>query len=122
MKWIFTISIVIFSHGFFTQDIKVFEDSLISLLKNVQTEKNAQLAKIHNKEFKAYLEKTIKHPLAFTYQFDSLSKYMSTIKSPDESFRLFNWNIEQKNQLWPLCQTVIKKQARLNETKDNQES
>ena len=31
-------------------------------------------------------------------------------------------NIEQKNQHWPLCQTVIKKQARLNETKDNQES
>ena len=56
MKWIFTISIVIFSHGFFTQDIKVFEDSLISLLKNVQTEKNTQQAKHHNIEFKAYLD------------------------------------------------------------------
>ena len=52
MKWIFTISIVVFFHGLFAQDIKVFEDSLISLLKNVQTEKNAQLAKIHNKEFR----------------------------------------------------------------------
>ena len=98
MKWILTISIVVFFHGIFAQDIEVFEDSLISLLKNVQTEKNTQQAKHHNIEFKAYLEKTIKHPLAFSYPFDSLSKYMSTIKSPDESFRLFNWNIEQKNQ------------------------
>ena len=31
-------------------------------------------------------------------------------------------NIEQKNQLWPLCQTVITKQARLNNDKNNQES
>ena len=48
MKWILTISIVVFFHGIFAQDIKVFEDSLISLLKNVQTEKNAQQAKHHN--------------------------------------------------------------------------
>ena len=58
MKWILTISIVVFFHGIFAQDIKVFEDSLISLLKNVQTEKNTQQAKHHNIEFKAYLEKT----------------------------------------------------------------
>ena len=52
MKWIFTISIVVFFHDLFAQDIKVFEDSLISLLKNVQTEKNAQLAKIITKNLK----------------------------------------------------------------------
>lgn len=120
MKWIFTISIVIFSHGFFTQDIKVFEDSLISLLKNVQTEKNAQEAKHHNIEFKAYLEKTIKHPLAFSYPFDSLSKYMSTIKSPDESFRIFNWNIEQKNQTQFYECWILKNDKSLIKLKDYQ--
>ena len=58
---------------------------LISILK-VQTEKNTQLVDIHNNNFKATLDIVIMHPESFEYGFDSLSNFMSTVKSPDEHF------------------------------------
>ncbi len=98
MKWFISISLLVSNQFYVGQTLKQFEDTLISLLRNVQTEKNTQLIDQNNNHFKSYLEKVINHPASFDYKFDSLSKYMSTIKSPDETFRIYNWNIEQKNQ------------------------
>ena len=98
----------------------MLEDSLISLLKHVQTEKNTQRIELHNNNFKSTLEQVIKHPASFDYEFDSLSKFMSTIKSPDETFRLYNWNIQQKNQTQFYECWVVKKDGTLIKLKDHQ--
>lgn len=47
-----------------------------------------------NKEFEELLRKALAYDGAFIYPFNDLAKMMGTIKSPDETFRLFNWNLE----------------------------
>jgi len=84
-----------FMHG---QSIYEIENKLINQLEKVHFEKNYNKALEYNDEFKTLLEKSIKNKELMEYQFDSLSKFMSTVKSPDGTFRLFNWNIELDNQ------------------------
>ena len=98
MKWFISISFLFLFQFHIGQTIQQLEDSLISILKQVQTEKNTQLVEKYNNHFKATLDFVIKHPESFEYEFDSLSNFMSTVKSPDGIFRMFNWNIQQKNQ------------------------
>lgn len=98
MKWFISISFLFLFQFHIGQTIQLLEDSLISILKKVQTEKNTQLVEKYNNHFKATLDLVIKHPESFEYEFDSLSNFMSTVKSPDGLFRMFNWNIQQKNQ------------------------
>ena len=98
MKWFISISFLFLFQLHIGQTIQQLEDSLISILKQVQTEKNTQLVEKYNNHFKATLDFVIKHPESFEYEFDSLSNFMSTVKSPDGIFRMFNWNIQQKNQ------------------------
>ena len=120
MKWFVSISFIFLIQLCIGQSIQEFEDSLISLLKHVQTEKNTQRIELHNNNFKSTLEQVIKHPASFDYEFDSLSKFMSTIKSPDETFRLYNWNIQQKNQTQFYECWVVKKDGTLIKLKDHQ--
>lgn len=120
MKWFVSISFIFLIQLCIGQTIQVLEDSLISLLKHVQTEKNTQRIELHNNNFKSTLEQVIKHPASFDYEFDSLSKFMSTIKSPDETFRLYNWNIQQKNQTQFYECWVVKKDGTLIKLKDHQ--
>jgi len=70
-------------------------DSLLSLkLDTARQSKSIPLMDTRNKEFVQLLKKTLEMEGAFNHPFDSLSKKMSTITSPDGTFRLFNWNIE----------------------------
>jgi hypothetical protein len=50
-----------------------------------------------NQIFKDYLAETIQLNGAFDYPFSEL-KTLGSIKSPDNSFRLFNWNVEQEER------------------------
>ena len=120
MKWFVSISFIFLIQLCIGQTIQQLEDSLISLLKQLQTEKNTQHIELHNNNFKTTLEQVIKYPGSFEYEFDSLSNFMSTIKSPDETFRLYNWNIQQKNQTQFYECWVVKSDGTVIKLKDNQ--
>ena len=98
MKLFFQILLLSIYLTFEGQTIGELENSLIKKLELVQFEKNYEKAFKYNEEFKLLLNKTLQKSEAFSYDFDSLSKFMSTVKSKDGLFRLFNWNIELKNQ------------------------
>ena len=71
------------------------EDSLEVLLnKTVQAITDEEKLN-SNEHFKDFLKKTIYKSGAFAYPFEKLR--MCKLKSPDESFRLFNWNIPMKD-------------------------
>ena len=76
------------------QSISDYEINLIKKLEQVHFEKDYSKSMELNSEFKTILHQAILINEAFDYPFDSLSKFMSTIKSPDEKFRIFNWNIQ----------------------------
>ena len=98
MKFIIQILFLFTYFSIECQSIKELENSLIKKLELVQVEKNYKKALIYNEDFKLLLAKTLEKKEAYNYDFDSLSKFMSTVKSQDGFFRLFNWNIQLKNQ------------------------
>ena len=73
--------------------ISEMEDSLKVRLQRLRDAKSDTEKEIMNVRFKAYLERVIVTKHAFNHPFDSL-KTMGTLISPDETFRFFNWNIE----------------------------
>ena len=98
MKFIFQILFLFVYFSIDCQSIEDLENRLIKKLELVQIEKNYEKALEYNEDFKRLLNKTLEKNEAYNYKFDSLSKFMSTIKSKDGFFRLFNWNIQLKNQ------------------------
>lgn len=50
-----------------------------------------------NQQFKSYLYTTIQLPGAMNYPFSAL-RSVGTIKSPDNAFRFFNWNVEMDDE------------------------
>jgi len=76
------------------ENIKAFEDSLVSIIEKIRTTETLKEKLIINTHFENTLRKALRYDEAFTYKFESLSKVMSTKTSPDNAFRIFNWNIE----------------------------
>lgn len=78
--------------------LQKLEVQLIDKLKEVRTftERADQIKP--NKEFEELLRKALSYDGAFVYPFKDLGMMMGTIKSPDETFRLFNWNLEYGEQ------------------------
>jgi hypothetical protein len=74
--------------------LRAREVVLKDLLANLRNAQNDQQKEQANSQFKSYLEETIKIKGSFDYPFTSL-KSVGTVKSPDNTFRLFNWNVEQ---------------------------
>lgn len=72
------------------------EDSLSYYLNQVRTSREDAQKLEWNRQFKAYLMKTLEKDDAFTFPFDSLQS-IGKLTSPDAAFRLFNWNIEKKD-------------------------
>lgn len=73
------------------------EQQLKTYLNNLRTSKTPEEKIKNNDIFKAYLLETIQVEGAFSYPFSEL-KTLGSIKSPDNAFRLFNWNIEQEDR------------------------
>lgn len=90
--------LVIIFFGLFTsvwaQDLAQQEQELAELLSNMRAAKNNAEKQKANAVFKAKLEETIQLKGAFDYPFSQL-KTVGSIKSPDNIFRFFNWNVEQ---------------------------
>ena len=82
----------------FSQSIEELELILIEKLEKVHFEKKMSKSLDLNEDFKIILEKALQNKDAFTFPFDSLSNFMSTKKSPDDAFRIFNWNIQFADQ------------------------
>lgn len=98
MKLVANFFLIISYLSFNAQSLKEIENKLIHQLEFVHYEKDKKKALSINEDFKDLLEQSLKNKELFNYNFDSLSKFMSTVKSPDNYFRLFNWNIELDNQ------------------------
>jgi hypothetical protein len=99
MRKIINIFIVLisFSSASFAQIDTVLvkrELMLENLLKELRSVKNDSVKEKYNEAFRVLLEETILLPGAFDYPFQKL-KTLGSIKSPDNAFRLFNWNVEQ---------------------------
>lgn len=78
--------------------LKIQEDSLIYLLNEERIKSIYKETVNLNNPFESYLNKVLENDAAFRYPFDSLSKFMSIIKSSDEQIRIFNWNYELVNE------------------------
>ncbi len=109
---VYFLSIIIFlGLQFFGQNIKslkAHEDTLINLINKTRSETDFKKAFILNNDFEAHLRKVLRYDEAFNFPFDSLSKLISTVKSPDNSFRIFNWNIEKPKQEQFYCCLIMK--------------
>ena len=85
------------------------EIELANLLRKLRQAKTKNDIEMANISFTQSLNEALVAPGILEYPFDSLNT-MSTIKSPDGAFRLFNWNIEDENQKHShFCYLVRKK-------------
>lgn len=73
------------------------EQNLTIYLSELRAAKTDAEKENTNSKFKSYLLETISLPGAFEYEFSSL-RTIGTIKSPDKTFRFFNWNVEQSDE------------------------
>lgn len=78
------------------KELRQAEDSLKKFIHYVHFGTTDQEKFAFNELFIVELEKTLKDEHSFNYPFDSL-KNIARIYAPDESFRLFNWNLPLEN-------------------------
>lgn len=69
------------------------EAELKIMLDSLRSAKNDVSRNNWNLKFKTLLSETIEIEGAFQYEFDSLTS-IGKMRSPDNAFRLFNWNVE----------------------------
>lgn len=84
------------------------ENDLVLLLDKLRSSKENAEIDYNNLNFDEELRVVLNAPGVLDYPFDRLST-MSTIKSPDGVFRVFNWNIEDENQVHSHFCYVVKK-------------
>lgn len=106
-----------------TQSLEENESELLFLLDGLRSAKDDSEKNQANAKFRSKLEETIRMAGAFDYPFSRL-KTMGSIKSPDNAFRLFNWNVEQDDltqvyYCYILSFDERKKDYKIIELKDN---
>jgi hypothetical protein len=105
------------------QDLASKEQELVELLDKLRAAKDDAEKGKANIAFKKSLEQAMLMTGAFDYPFSQL-KTLGTIKSPDNYFRLFNWNIEKDDYTQTYyCYILLyddkKKEYKTIELKDN---
>lgn len=80
----------------FSQDFSNHEAQLVLLLDAVRNAKTDLEKGEKNTFFKERLYQVIQLPGAMDYPFSKL-RSLGTVKSPDNYFRFFNWNVEQED-------------------------
>jgi len=91
------------------------ENDLVLLLDKLRKSKDNAELDYNNLNFEEELKEVLKAPGILDYPFDKLNT-MSTIKSPDGVFRVFNWNIEKENQVhYHFCYVVKKGRGSKNQ-------
>lgn len=84
----------IFSQGGNLDKIKELELEAVTKLNEGRQLKTLQEQYEYNQEFEEILRQMMEYDETFTHNFDTLAKLISTIKSPDGAFRIFNWNMQ----------------------------
>ncbi|HLU86988.1 MAG TPA: hypothetical protein VKZ44_04475, partial [Taishania sp.] len=117
------ILLVVFSLSATAQNLSAMETELATLLDKLRTAQNDSEKQEANVKFKSKLEEVIQLPGAFDHPFSSL-KTVGTVKSPDNVFRLFNWNVEQDDLTQKYYCYILRfdeksKKYKLIELKDN---
>ncbi len=74
-------------------ELSAAEDSLAYYLDSIRTTQIEKNKYYWNNKFREKLESTLKLKDAYDYPFSKL-KSIGSLKSPDNYFRIFNWNIE----------------------------
>jgi hypothetical protein len=91
------------------------EIQLAKSLRELRQSKTKVDIEMANISFTQDLKEVLMAPGIMDYPFDSL-KTMSTITAPDGAFRLFNWNVEDENQMHShFCYLVRKVRGGKNE-------
>lgn len=80
----------------FPQTLSAGEDSLQYYLDSMRKTRTDARKLMWNLKFKDCLERTLALDGAFDYPFDSLTT-IGKLVSPDQVFRIFNWNIEKSD-------------------------
>ncbi len=97
MKWnSFFLFLFLRTSFLFSQDLSSHENQLLNLLEAVRNAKTDSEKQEANALFKNSLHQVIQLPGAMEYPFSQL-KSIGTVKSPDNYFRFFNWNVEQED-------------------------
>jgi len=78
-------------------DIAEREDSLRFYFESISREKNDSVKIRYNNEIIRIFEEVLVCPETFIYPFDSV-KYLGKLSSPDNAFRMFNWNIPMNDR------------------------
>jgi hypothetical protein len=73
------------------------EKRLVTMLEVLRAAKTDQDKLSANTKFRAYLLETVQFNEAYSYPF-SLLNSLGSITSPDNEFRLFNWNVEMEDE------------------------
>lgn len=72
------------------------EKEINTQLLKVRSTKDDQMRMLENESLEHLIESILAYPGSFNYPFQSFQT-LSTLKSPDNAFRLFNWNIEDNS-------------------------
>lgn len=74
--------------------IKELEMKAVTKLNEARQFKTIKDQHPYIQEFEEILREMMTYDETFTHNFDTLARLISTIKSPDGTFRIFNWNME----------------------------
>jgi hypothetical protein len=100
MKYSLIILVSLFFTNLFSQKDSTIikrEKVLSIYLNKIRTSVLDSDKKKFNQEFKSYLLETLYLPESYTYTFPNL-KTIGFIDSPDKSFRIVNWNVQQEDE------------------------
>lgn len=108
--WLFLLGLIMPATGMQAQSLQENERELVALLEGVHDASNDETKRHLNADFKDLLWETIEMEGSFDHRFDSLN--IGKVTSPDDAFRIYNWNIELDNETFEyycLIQKVDKK-------------
>ena len=101
----------------FSDLMKSNEIELAKKLKALRSARKNKDLKEKNEEFIKGLKIVLGEDETFNYPFDSLNS-ISKITSPDNSFRLFNWNVEMQDGSQKFYCFILKKDGEVIELND----
>ena len=104
MNYLLYIFLFLFSFGSYAQEKKaetgqlnLYQDSLSFLCRKIYNSKTDTDKHKYNQEFLSTFERALNSANSFEFAFDSLKKDIAILKSPDEKFRVINWNIPKSD-------------------------
>lgn len=77
--------------------LNLYQDSLSFFCRKIYSSKTDPDKKYYNQKFLSTLEQALNITNSFEFPFDSLKKDVAILNSPDNKFRIINWNIPKSD-------------------------